>query len=107
MKALHISLSLLFLLIFIVCACSESSNGTGSSGNSATVATGGGSTPSVAASPTSPPRLGTQPCPEAVQTPSYWDVIVPAQPNINNVESVICANLRGNSTLPALITVRY
>jgi len=51
--------------------------------------------------------LGIQPCPEAVKDPSYWDPIVGTQANVSKVESVSCASLVGNSSLQALISVRY
>jgi hypothetical protein len=51
-------------------------------------------------------QLGPQPCPNAVSSPSYWDPIIPTQPGINKVESVICAYLTGSSNVQALVTVR-
>ena len=51
--------------------------------------------------------LGPRPCPDAVKAPAHWDAIIPTQNGVTQVENVICGNLIGNTTLQALVTVRY
>jgi hypothetical protein len=63
------------------------------------------STPAKAVTPSV--QLGPQPCPVAVSAASYWDAVIPTQPNVSKVESVTCGYLTGTPTLQALITVRY
>jgi hypothetical protein len=41
-----------------------------------------------------------------VQDPAHWDAIIPTQTGTSKVESVTCANLTGNTSLQALVTVR-
>jgi hypothetical protein len=107
-KRFWIGTTLLLLLALMLAACSGNSN----NGNSGTTPTahgtttggpGGGTTPT----PTQGIGLGSQPCPEAVKTPAYWDPIIPTQNGVTKVESVTCGNLVGNPTLQALVTVRY
>lgn len=50
-------------------------------------------------------KLGTQPCPVAVSSPSYWDPIVGTQPGVSAVTRVMCANLTGSASLQALVIV--
>jgi hypothetical protein len=51
--------------------------------------------------------LDTVPCPSSVSSPSHWDAVVGTQPEVNAVQSVTCANLEGDSSLQALVTVGY
>jgi hypothetical protein len=94
-------------LTLLLAAC-----GGGTTGNSATTTptahpqdtatTGvGGLTPSPGIG------LGPQACPDAVKNPTYWDSLIPTQPNVSKVESVTCGYLKGVPELQALVTVRY
>src|SRR2546421_1898790 len=102
-KCLFIAASLVLLLAITFSACNSASSTTttttsrGRGSNSAPTTTG----------PAPPVKPGTQPCLEAVKDPSYWDPIIATQVNVSKVESVICGNLVGNSSLQALISVRY
>ncbi len=51
--------------------------------------------------------LGPQACPEPVKNPSHWDSILGTSSGINKVESVSCANILGDTSLQAMVTVRY
>jgi hypothetical protein len=51
--------------------------------------------------------LGPQACPAAVKDPAHWDAILGNQGSDRKVEGVSCANLIGNSSLQALVTVRH
>jgi hypothetical protein len=55
--------------------------------------------------PTPGVRLGAQPCPASVSDPAHWAPIIGVQ-NGEQVERVSCANLMGNPSLQALVTVR-
>ncbi len=102
-KCLFIAASLVLLLALTFSACNSASPTTttttsrGRGSNSAPTTTG----------PAPQVKPGTQPCPEAVKDPSYWDPIIATQVNVSKVESVSCANMVGNSSLQALISVRY
>ncbi len=69
-------------------------------------------TPRLSSKPTPSPtpapsiKLGTQSCPAAVNSPNYWNPIIPTQTNINKVESISCGNLLGKPALQALVSVR-
>ena len=104
-----ISISLCLLITLFFAACS----GPGGTSGSTSTPTASGSTTTTSTghatvTPTTTPQiqLGTQPCPDAVKTPAHWDAIIPTQANVTKVESVLCGNLVGNTTLQALITVR-
>src|SRR5438067_1523666 len=102
-KCLFIAASLVLLLALTFSACNSASSTTttttsrGRGSNSVPTTTG----------PAPQVKPGTQPCPEAVKDPSYWDPIIATQANVSKVESVSCANMVGNSSLQALISVRY
>src|SRR2546423_5314695 len=102
-KCLFIAASLVLLLALTFSACNSASSTTttttsrGRGSNSAPTTTG----------PAPQVKPGTQPCPETVKDPSYWDPIIVTQVNVSKVESVSCANMVGNSSLQALISVRY
>src|SRR3989442_9156388 len=102
-KCLFIAASLVLLLALTFSACNSASPTTttttsrGRGSNSAPTTTG----------PAPQVKPGTQPCPEAVKDPSYWDPIIATQTNVSKVQSVSCANMVGNSSLQALISVRY
>ena len=102
-KCLFIAASLVFLLALTFSACNSASSTT-----TTTTSRGRGSnsTPTTTG-PAPQVKPGTQPCPEAVNDPSYWDPIIVTQVNVSKVESVSCANMVGNSSLQALISVRY
>ncbi len=99
---------IVFLFVtFTLAACSGPGGGSGTASTPTVSAT----TPTATAghaTPTTTPQiqLGTQPCPNAVKAPSYWDAIIPTQANVNKVENVYCGNLVGNTSLQALVTVR-
>jgi len=106
-QCLFIGANLALLLTLILSAC----NGAGSTTTANNIATrsagSGNNSTTTTTGPAPQVKLGTQPCPEAVKDPSYWDSIVGTQANVSKVENVRCANLVGNSSLQALITVRY
>jgi Immunoglobulin-like domain of bacterial spore germination len=104
--SLFTSVTLFLFVTLTLAACS----GPGGSNGSASTPTVSTTTTAEKATvtPTTTPQiqLGTQPCPDAVKAPSYWDAIIPTQANVNKVESVLCGNLVGNTSLQALVTVR-
>lgn len=69
-----------------------------------------GITPTLRVTPTATPGvvLGPQACPAQVAAPNYWEPIISpyAYGSPHHVESVSCANLMGNRSLQALVTVR-
>jgi Immunoglobulin-like domain of bacterial spore germination len=107
-----ISGSLFFVLLLIFAGCGSSQgNNSNISAATSTIATSmtNASTAVLVSDSTTPApavKLGTQPCPNAVSAPAYWDPIIGTQPNITKVESVTCSNLTGKATLQALINVR-
>src|SRR5579875_1887652 len=114
-KNVEATLAVIWLLcVIILAACSG--NGGGGAVNvapakppaSGTVRSGGGGPDAVvdASTPAPGAKLGPQPCPATVSSPSYWEPIVGTQPGVNKVESVTCGNLTGSATLQALVTVR-
>jgi immunoglobulin-like protein involved in spore germination len=107
-KSPLISIAFVFLLALMLVSCSGSSN-TGSSSTSKTPATlSGGSSSNKTSTFTSPGiDSGPQPCPDAVKAPTYWDTLIPTQNGVTHVEKVMCGYLTDNTTLQALITVRY
>src|SRR5436305_4489148 len=104
-KCLLIGANLALLLTLTLSAC----NGAGSTTTANSTATRSAGIGNSSTTTGSAPqfKLGTRPCPEAVKDPSYWDPIVGTQANVSKVESVSCASLVGNSSLQALISVRY
>lgn len=58
-------------------------------------------------SPTPGVTRGPQNGPPGVNTPAYWDAILVTQATTGKVESVSFANVLGNPTLQALVTVRH
>ncbi|MFL5628591.1 MAG: hypothetical protein ACJ788_23665 [Ktedonobacteraceae bacterium] len=105
-KRISLSASLLLLIVLLITACSGNS---GSSNNSTPIASSVATTSNGTAVSTSTPqvKLGTQPCPDAVKDPSYWDPIVGTQSGVSKVGRVTCANLIGQPSLQALILVGY
>ncbi len=99
------------ILFFTLVACT--SNTTNVQTTNATAIAAKASSPTTSAtlisSSTGTPQvqLGVQSCPTAISQLSYWDAIVPTQPNVSHVESVTCATLMGIPRLQALVTVRY
>jgi len=51
--------------------------------------------------------LGPQPCPTNVASTTYWNEVLATPGTDRSVESVSCANIAGNPTLQALVTVRH
>jgi hypothetical protein len=107
-KSPLISIFFVFLLALTLISCSGSGN-TGSSSSTTTPATlSSGSSGNKTTTTASPGiGLGARPCPDAIKAPAHWDAIIPTQNGVTHVEKVICGNLIGNTTLQALITVRY
>src|SRR5947209_7841889 len=106
-KYLFIGANLALLLTLIHSACNGAgSTTTANSTASRSASTGNSSTTTITGSAPQV-KLGTQPCPEAVKDPTYWNSIVGAQANVSKVDNDSCANLVGNSSLQALIAVRY
>jgi Immunoglobulin-like domain of bacterial spore germination len=93
--------AVLLLLALLLVACS--SVGSGSNGSSTPTVGNTSTTPIASQSPGV--KLGVQTCPAAVKDPSHWTSII--NPGTGaKVESVSCANLIGNPSLQALVTVR-
>jgi Immunoglobulin-like domain of bacterial spore germination len=61
----------------------------------------------TAATPTPGVSPSPQPSPPGVNEPAYWDKIIGTHAGASHVESVTFAHLMGNSSLQALVTVRY
>jgi len=95
-------LFLLFTLSFTIIFNSCSSAGS-------TSAPGSKTTPTVNnITPTAQPQvlLGVRSCPDIIKASSHWDTIVGADDAHKGTEQVSCANLIGNPTLQALVTVQ-
>src|SRR6266702_3168158 len=111
-KHLFTGAGLLLLLALTLAACTGGGGTTPVTGGStATRSAGAGSPTTGGAIPTASltpgVSLGPQSCPDAVKAPSHWEPIIGTQSSTSKVEGVGCANLLGNPTLQALITVRY
>jgi len=107
-KYLLITILFVFILGLTLISCSGSGNTVSSSTSTTPATLSGNSSGSKTATTTSPGiDQGPQLCPDAVQAPAHWDAIIPTQNGVTHVEKIMCANLIGNSTLQALITVRY
>jgi hypothetical protein len=107
-KSLLIAIFLVFILALTLASCSGSGNNGSSSTPTTKATTSGGSSGSKTTATTSPGiGLGPRPCPDAVKALAHWDAIIPTQNGVTQVEKVICGNLIGNTTLQALVTVRY
>ncbi len=106
-KRISLSANMLLLIVLLVTACSGNSGSSNSS--TPTASSSVATTSSGTATPSSTPqvKLGTQPCPDAVKAPSYWDPIVGTQSGVSQVGRVTCANLIGQPSLQALILVGY
>ena len=97
--------------VLLVCltACGgggTTSNATPVTGNGTHTTSGGGAA-TTDATPTTPPHLGTQPCPAVISEPSHWDPIINTESGVNAVTSVTCANLTSNDSLQALVVSTY
>ncbi len=96
------------MLALTLTSCSGSGNNSSSSTPTAQATSSGGSSGGNTTATVSPGiGLGPRPCPDAVKAPAHWDAIIPTQNGVTQVENVICGNLIGNTTLQALVTVRY
>jgi hypothetical protein len=106
-KRLFIGMSLLLLVFLVLTGCSGIGGGSATPAASGSPTPGGGNGASATTTVSATPvvRLGVQPCPEAVKDPTHWTVII-APTSTSKVESVSCGNLRGTSSLQALVTVR-
>src|SRR5713226_5721049 len=101
-KQWFIALSMLFLLALSLAACGNNGSGNGSSKPTSTAGAGGSPT----SIPSSPPtvQMGTQPCPEAVKDPAYWNPFISAPPPaIRDAYIVRCGYLLGKPTLQAMV----
>lgn len=96
--------SLFILLILLLAACSGPV-GQNASPASASAKVSASMTPSPSSMPPAI-KLGVQPCPSVVNSPTYWAPIIPTQPDINAVDKVMCANLLGSASLQAVVAVR-
>jgi hypothetical protein len=96
--------SMLLGLALLLAACGGN---TGTTAQASPTTSRPASTGTAAVTPSPGIRLGPQACPDAVKSPSYWDSIIPTQPNTSKVESVTCGYLKGVPTLQALVTVRF
>lgn len=94
----------LLLCIFSSCSSGSSNNATPTTGHGATPTSGSGN---GTATTTPVINLGTQPCPDAVKSPAYWDAIIGTQSGVSQVGQVDCGNLIGQPALQALIVVGY
>ena len=99
-------------LCCIVLVCLAACGGSGTTSNTTPVANTGthttsGGAAATDATPTTPPHLGTQPCPAVVSEPSHWDPIINTESGVNAVTSVTCANLTNNDSLQALVVSVY
>jgi len=123
--ALFVVSSFLFLLL-LLSACGGGGNNTPTRSSTPTLPVTKGATPSItttgtantSATPINVPtagsdaltpspgvRLGAQPCPTGVKDPGAWvSILQPAQGEY--VENVSCANLIGDPSLQALVTIR-
>jgi hypothetical protein len=100
---IHIGALLIVCIVIggLLAACSGN-------GNSPALSSGIGSQTSTPIPTTSTPAVvGIQPCPNSVNSRTYWGDIVGTQSDVSYVEQVRCASLMGNSSLQALVTVRY
>ncbi len=95
-------LLLLLSLAITVSACSPGGS-TPAPSNRGTATPTGSNSPTTTQTPQV--FLGVQPCPDAVKAPSHWNTIVGADDAHKGTEQVSCANLVGNPTLQALVTV--
>lgn len=102
-KFVSISILVVFTLALTLISCSGSSSTTTTP--STIAGQRSGNTTTTNASPA--PNSGLQHCPDAVKSPAHWDAIIPTQNGVTHVEKVMCGNLTGNTTLQALVTVRY
>jgi hypothetical protein len=96
-------LAVFLMLLSALTACS-----TNGSGDTTSVGSSNNATNALNASttPVAPNHMGEQPCPVAVSLATYWNPIIPTQANVNNVEKVMCAYLKDDTSLQALVTVR-
>lgn len=52
-------------------------------------------------------KMGPQACPATAANLARWNTIIGTKSGVNMVESVSCASIVGNTSLQALVTVRY
>ncbi|HTK05904.1 MAG TPA: Gmad2 immunoglobulin-like domain-containing protein [Ktedonobacteraceae bacterium] len=93
----------LCLFVYLLAACGP---GGSTVSPSSTAPSNTAPTATPQATPSAGVKLGVQPCPVAVQSPTYWAPLVGVQPDVNKVGSVTCANLIGQNELQALVTVQ-
>ncbi|GLV57411.1 hypothetical protein KDH_42470 [Dictyobacter sp. S3.2.2.5] len=107
LQSLCMNATVCLLALFMLAACSLG-NGNSDANTTTKKPTTPTAMPATAtATPIPSIKLGTQSCPSAVSQPSYWNAKIPTQANVNQVETVTCANLMGKVDLQALVTVRY
>jgi len=95
--------SLVLSVTLTISACSPTSSSPASSNHGTATPTIGNNSPTATQTPQV--LLGARPCPDAVKAPSHWDTIIDADVAHKGTEQVSCANLVGNPTLQALVTV--
>ena len=105
-KSFLISIFFAFILGLTLISCSASGNTVSSSSSRTPSTLSGGSSGNKT---TTSPGIdqGPQPCPDAIKAAAHWDAIIPTQNSVTHVEKVMCGHLIGNTTLQALITVRF
>jgi hypothetical protein len=107
--ALFIQIGTLIFVCIVVggllAACSGNANSTTLASTTATRTGSHAQTPSPTAA--SLRLVSIQPCPNAVNDKTYWGDIVGTQSDVSYVEQVECADMMGNNSLQALVTVRY
>jgi hypothetical protein len=88
---------LLFSLMLLISACGGSNGSKATNVNSTNPAT----------APTLTTTSVQQVCPASVNAPSHWASVIGTLSETNHIENVTCANLEGNNSQQALITVRF
>jgi hypothetical protein len=99
----------LFVMLFLIptlVACSTGSGTTPGSTATASTNTTPKSTMTGSANPTGTPGIssGAQPCPGDTGNMAYWETIIGTAGGSQQVQSVSCAHMTGNSSLQALVT---
>src|SRR6266699_6322297 len=103
-----IAIFFVFILALTLISCGGSDNTSSSSTPTTQATTSVGSSGGKTTATASPGiGLGSRSCPDAVKAPAHWGALIPTQNGVTQVENVTCGNLIGNTTLQALVNVRY
>ena len=107
--AVVIVLALIFSVFVVFIAQPGKQPGTQVTPTATVPATTSTTTPGSDVTPSPAPGVtnGPQNGPPSVNTAAYWDTILGTKDTNGKVESVSFANVMGNSTLQALVTVRH